>query len=354
MSSIYKRKKSKRYQWSAYYKGKKLRKSTGMTQKHLARKIQDEWDLQLKLGILSFLGGRYSKSKDAKKYIQDYLNFVKSRKSKDTYSITKGILNQFSEFLENNGIYTIDEINVSVLNDFIDQLDNTPKTKKNYLGVISVMLKQAQKEELIQNNPAKLVTLPEMTQNNERHRLLDRDDLKAIFKDFGPYRLYYLALLYTGLRAGDVSSLTYENIDFDKRTIISLIRKSRRIHELPLADELYELLKAENRHTGPIFPTLYSEDESILKENLTYPRKHLQTLLKADDRPHATLHSFRRTYNNMLRDVGLSIEDRQVLLTHTSSSTTKIYTNPNIELAREYINKIPTIDDLIKDDNEKV
>ena len=38
---------------------------------------------------------------------------------------------------------------------------------------------------------------------------------------------------------------------------------------------------------------------------------------------------------------GLSIDDRAVLLAHSSSETTKIYTHPNLELAFEYINKMP-------------
>ena len=67
----------------------------------------------------------------------------------------------------------------------------------------------------------------------------------------------------------------------------------------------------------------------------------MQTILNAFGRPTATLHSFRVTFNNTLRDLGLAIQDRQVLLAHSSSETTKIYTHPNIELAREYVNRIP-------------
>ena len=35
------------------------------------------------------------------------------------------------------------------------------------------------------------------------------------------------------------------------------------------------------------------------------------------------------------------MEGRQALLAHSSSETTKIYTHPNLELAFEYINKMP-------------
>ena len=48
--------------------------------------------------------------------------------------------------------------------------------------------------------------------------------------------------------------------------------------------------------------------------------------------------------NNSLRDLGLKIEDRQVLLAHASSSTNKFYTHPNFDLASQYVNKVPMYD----------
>ena len=45
--------------------------------------------------------------------------------------------------------------------------------------------------------------------------------------------------------------------------------------------------------------------------------------------------------STMLRDLGIKIEDRQVLLGHAASSVTKVYTHPNFELAKEFVNKIP-------------
>ena len=64
-------------------------------------------------------------------------------------------------------------------------------------------------------------------------------------------------------------------------------------------------------------------------------------MLKLNNRQKATLHSFRHTFNHELAKLGLSIGDRQILLTHASSETTKLYTHPNFELASKYINMIP-------------
>ena len=82
-------------------------------------------------------------------------------------------------------------------------------------------------------------------------------------------------------------------------------------------------------------------DEKKLHSALSKPRKYLQAILEAAGRPKGTLHSFRVTYNNSLRDLGLGIQDRKILLAHSSVSTTEIYTLPNLELARSYVNQLP-------------
>jgi integrase len=134
--------------------------------------------------------------------------------------------------------------------------------------------------------------------------------------------------------------LKYGNIDREKRAIISLVRKSRRIHEFPLTNQLLNEIPDLDINT-PIFPDLYETNEIKLGTKMSKPRKYMQALLNAENRKHATLHSFRVTYNNQLRDLGCSIEDRQKLLAHSSSETTKIYTHSNFELAQSYIDRLP-------------
>ena len=340
MSSLYKRKDSRYYWWTTLYKGRKLQRSTRMTRRDLARKVVNHWDLKLMLDDTSFLPS-YNKSKNsAAGFINDYLIFIEKRKSASTANSIKGVLRNFKLFLKSKSIERLDDINVKILDNYIDWLDNAPKTKKNYLGIVSRMLKQAIKENVLKSNPAVLATLPKIYPNSEKHRMLESIDLEIIFGTAGQWFDYYQFLLYTGLRAGDVALLTYGNINREKGAITSLIRKSGRIHELPLADHLVKELSF-GKKDEPIFPRLYSDNYKQLNSKLAAPRKHMQSMLKIHDRPKATLHSFRRTFNNILRDKGLGIGDRQKLMAHSSSETTKIYTNPNFDLAKEFVNKIP-------------
>ncbi|MCH7519935.1 MAG: tyrosine-type recombinase/integrase [Candidatus Dadabacteria bacterium] len=211
--------------------------------------------------------------------------------------IAKGVLRRFISFLRELNLDRFDELDVKSIDGYIDSIQVAAKTKKNHLSIISRMLDQAISEGLLEANPAKRATLPKIIPSI-RHRLLEPIDLEIIFKGAGGWKTYYMFLLYTGLRAGDVALLRRENIDLKKRCIKSLIRKTRRIHEFPLADALLALVGSDTALQTPLFPTLYSESERKLNGNLTKPRKFMQKLLEIGGRPKATLHSFRHTFNN--------------------------------------------------------
>lgn len=340
MSNLYKRVNSKYYWWTTRFKGRRLRKSTKMTKRNLAKKVQEQWDLNLILDNLEFLGISKNPSIEITDYCEDYLNFIESRKSENTVLIAKGVYKKLQEYLESENIQYIHQISPRILNGYIDWLKCSPKTKKNHIGVISLMLDQAVYEEIIPESPAKNV-IPPKIEKMIKHRLLEPSDLQVIWQNAGIWKFYYEFLYFTGLRAGDVAMLKYGNIDREKGSIISFIRKSRKIHEFPLAQYLLSKVPEIYDKNRTIYPDLYAENERKLNDNLLKPRKHLQDILKSANRPHATLHSFRVTFNNTLRDLGLSIEDRQILLAHSSSETTKIYTHPNFDLASKFVNKIP-------------
>ena len=86
--------------------------------------------------------------------------------------------------------------------------------------------------------------------------------------------------------------------------------------------------------------SLFSNNEQ--NDRIEKPKKYMQSLLKANDRPHADLHSFPHRFKQSLLDLGMEIEDIQKLLTHhASSDTIKVYTHPNFDLAKQYVDRIP-------------
>jgi integrase/recombinase XerD len=258
------------------------------------------------------------------------------------YLTAKGMLLRFESFCKQNRLLQMREIRLIDINDYLMSLEMANKTKNNHLGELKRMFSRAVNEEVILSNPSEKIK-PLKVVKEDIHRLLTPLDLQYIFKGAGEWKLYYEFLYHTGLRAGDVALLKYKNIDIKKKVIVSLVRKNRKIHEFPIAQVLLNSLDNNMAKESPLFPMLYSDNESKLSDNFAKPRKHMQMLLKTHGRPKATLHSFRHTFNQALTDIGLEIEDRRVLLAHASSETTKIYTHPNIEKATEFVNMIPVI-----------
>ena len=256
MSSLYKRNSSPNYWWTTRYKGRRFRRSTQMRKKELARKVQEYWDLCLIKGDLGFLGLNLHPDVQINKYIFHYLNFLETRKSNGTVSITNGVLRQFLSYTNAAGVNRLDDVKVTLMNGYIDWLNCAPKTKKNHLNILSLLFDQAIREEIIPSNPARLAILPEI-KKVIKHRLLNQTDLEIIFNNAGNWLLYYYWLHQTGLRASDVAMLTNSNIDRNKQVIVNLVHKSRRIHEFPLADILIDKTPIGDTN-DPIFSALYS------------------------------------------------------------------------------------------------
>ena len=158
MSKIYLRSDSSYYWWTAYYKGRRLRQSTKFSNKTLAQRVRLKWDMCLLEGDISFYESRDKNVNGLDNYLREYLIFLERRKSSQTLAIAKGVLNKFYSFITDLGLIELKEIDTSVLNRYIDFLDCAPKTKKNHIGVLSLMFKQAQINRLLKNNTTDHVT----------------------------------------------------------------------------------------------------------------------------------------------------------------------------------------------------
>ena len=83
MSTLYKRPDSKYYWWTGRHKGKRIRKSTGMAQKHRAEKVRAHIDMQIALGKLGELGFTNSQP-TLLEFMNYYLTLISERKSEST------------------------------------------------------------------------------------------------------------------------------------------------------------------------------------------------------------------------------------------------------------------------------
>ena len=111
MSALYKQPRSPYWTWRERYNGRRFTKSTKMTNKSLAKKIAQQWDMNLMLGDLSFLGLSSNSNQHIKPYINDYLRFLSNRvESAKSLKTAKGHLNRFADAMSQIRIKKLGEM----------------------------------------------------------------------------------------------------------------------------------------------------------------------------------------------------------------------------------------------------
>ena len=116
------------------------------------------------------------------------------------------------------------------------------KTVKNIYAIFNEALSRAVRNELINKNPASMVTLPRV-EKKEMHPLTD-PQIKAFMDACSGHefeRLYKL-ILFTGLREGEALGLTWDRVDFDAGTL----RIAKQLQKRPKRDGGYTLAELKN------------------------------------------------------------------------------------------------------------
>ena len=105
------------------------------------------------------------------------------------------------------------------------------ETAQKYLTVVSAVLSDAKRNEIIQKNPARMIDLP-ITERaaqciptpEEAHVFLD-----AICNEPYVYRAYYFLAIYTGCRRGELAALRWSDFFVKSNGAILTVQRSRSI-----------------------------------------------------------------------------------------------------------------------------
>ena len=94
-------------------------------------------------------------------------------------------------------------------------------TVQRYLSVVSAVLSDAKRNEIIEKNPARMLDLP--TPQRTVQRIPTRSEveklLDALAKEPRHYRLFYLLSMYTGCRRGELCALQWSDFTCYAKTV---------------------------------------------------------------------------------------------------------------------------------------
>ncbi len=191
-------------------------------------------------------------------------------------------------------------------------------TAQRYLTVVSAVLSDAKRNEIIEKNPARMLDLPALQRTaqripspNEVQKLLD-----ALAREPRHYRLFYLLSMYTGCRRGELSALKWSDFTYINNGLLLTISRSRssvpgkgvvegtpkngKSREIYLSSELCGILRSYQRrkkieadkrrrklspylftdeHGQLIHPDTFTKRLRKIYESIGFPREyHLHTL----------------------------------------------------------------------------
>ena len=233
------------------------------------------------------------------------------------------------------GDYYLDAITPRDIAQWRDAMKGRPATVNSRLRVLKTLLRDAVHDKDLPRDPTARVAALRQVRTEDDPNCLSADELRrflAAASELTP-RVYplFCTLAFTGGRFGEVTALKWSEID-EERGAIRIRRaqwkgklddtKTGSSRTLPLLPELLEVLRDHRRalvlaqHPGLDDGWVFPGRGGKLLHNTTL-RSPMQRCLRAANIGHRfSVHGFRRTFNNLLRQV---THDKVVLRSMTGT-----------------------------------
>jgi integrase len=180
------------------------------------------------------------------------------------------------------------------------------------------------------------IKIRELKEEERPVKSLNDAQIKKLISVVEPYptmKIRILLALGTGLRLGDVESLTINDLNFENNSITTSSRKTRKsMGSRPVSTVVMIEL---SRYVCELDPG----QEKLFNDNFNYRR--WRKICKEAGLADLKFHDLRKTFGSMLAQNGVSTAVTQKLLEHSSPRlTNKVYTNVDPVL-RQSVNQLP-------------
>lgn len=295
----------------------------------------------------------------------EFLKYLKNEKNYTDTTIKSYSfdLEKFFKFLLNEGVL-MDEVDQIVIRNFLTEELNSGVGKrscKRRLSSLKHFYSYLQREKVVKDNPFIFIITPK-TDKKYPHALY-KEQIDTIFKEnakrideLAPRDQAILELLYySGIRAAELVTLTYQDVDI-KRRHIRVMGKGRKERYVPFTVECQKVLslyaeklrpellmrfKPSVKHpTPPITFFLNSNGDSLTTRGLEYILDSIEekTGTFVGLHPHLLRHSFA----THLLENGADLRVIQELMGHASINATQVYTHVTVEaMKKEYAGAHP-------------
>jgi integrase/recombinase XerC len=281
----------------------------------------------------------------------NYLEIVK-KSSKHTLRAYATDLRSFVSFLqEEKRSDDLSLISKKEIRRFLSVLYEKKKSSKTVLRVLSSLrsfYRYARREKLVEDSPLtdiespkKEKTIPLSITYEQIQHLFNQPDLSSYlgFRDRVILELFYSS----GLRLSELTGLNRQDFDPSSR-ILTIFGKGKKQRQTPITENVVSLLIRYLNH--PERPLIEQDRQAIFLnkwgKRLTprsVDRNFAIYLRQSGLSEKITPHTIRHTIATHLLEKGMDLKTIQMLLGHSSLSTTTIYTHVSSKLKREVYDK---------------
>lgn len=220
----------------------------------------------------------------------------------------------------------------------------SPKTLNDYLSITLSFLNWLVKQERLERNPLRKVSMLARCMVNPRRAFSD-DELNRLVSVAPRHRIVYLLAAYTGLRRAELRALQWGDLKIQGKEAWLAVRasttKNRKSANLPLRQEILQELLA-------IRPEWSKPTDAMFKYRMPKAKSLRNDLEKADierinkEGKKLDFHSLRHTYATNLSKSGVPPRIAMEMMRHSDIKLTmKTYTDASQLPLVEALNKLP-------------
>jgi integrase len=255
-----------------------------------------------------------------------YNEYASARFSKSYQAFVKIALEQFEKVIDSKS--DISKITCLDVEKFILLKRKSVKERivNGYLATLQGAFQRAAEFGMLKNNVFKVIKKLKPPQNFPLFLSKEEFEKLLLKEEDEKLRFLYRFAVYTGMRLGEIISLKWRTINFEKGVITvfnhdDFTTKSKKSRNLPIHKSLIEDLR--NMKKNP--------DEYIfLRNGFQYTKEFISrnfkaAVIRASLNTQYHFHTLRHTFASWLVQAGVSIYEVSKLLGHADIKTTEIY-----------------------------
>lgn len=287
--------------------------------KEINRLIEEKHDFNLK------------EPKNNMNFIEYFRTIGKTKKNKNHENVIKMLIKYHGE------VILFRDITHSFCRGFGEFLLSQRKrnTANVYYAMFNAAMNRAVEDELIKSNPARKHhlkredTMKEFLTPNELQLFFDQETV------FEETKLAFVFAAYTGLRASDISKLTFDDINEDRLKIRQ--QKTTNVLYLPLHEVALKILEKQKlkRHKGNKVFKLHTKG---------YVNKQIRSIAKeAGINKYLSFHCSRHSYATALSRNGNNVDVITTMMGKRDIRSTLTYLNVENTTISQAINNLPKL-----------